>query len=199
MSELIKIIKHFITRDVIFIIGGSIVILSFMYKFNRISITNLPTAYYILGAGISYVLGYTIQDAFCLLPFVKIKTRLKYNTFIQKLYKIFVGEDGKWELLKTINLDDARREIDKQGGERIQAQLERIITLKQIGMTIGSCGLISSIFLILRAIEYQTEFDVWLASCVFLVSIILILLGWIKMAQAAHYYTNFYLNLKRED
>lgn len=155
MSELIKIIRHFITRDVIYIIGGSIVILSFMYKFNRISTTNLPVAFYILGAGVSYILGYTIQDTFSLLPFVKTRTRLQYNTFIQKLYKIFVGEDGKWELLMTINLDDARRELDSQGRERIQAQLERIITLKHIGMAIGSCGLVSSTFLILQAIEYK--------------------------------------------
>ncbi len=68
MDELIKALGRFVARDLVFIVGGSTVILSTVYSFGRLSAVDLSVPYYLLGAGFSYVLGYAIQGLFGLTP-----------------------------------------------------------------------------------------------------------------------------------
>jgi len=55
MNELVKALKNFIVRDIIYIIGGASVILSFLYLFKKIGIItkDTPAAIYLLIAGIA--------------------------------------------------------------------------------------------------------------------------------------------------
>lgn len=66
MNELIKSLKDFIFRDIIYIIGGVSVILSLLYAFDEMDVIgkkpSIFTVLYI--AGIGYILGWLIQTIF---------------------------------------------------------------------------------------------------------------------------------------
>lgn len=62
MNELVKALKNFIVRDIIYILGGASVIISFLYLFGKIDIIRkeTPTVIFLFIAGIGYVIGYSI-------------------------------------------------------------------------------------------------------------------------------------------
>jgi cell division protein FtsW (lipid II flippase) len=67
MKELVKALKNFIVRDIIYIIGGAIVIISFLYLHNRMDFllkhaNDDHTAVCLLLLGIAYAVGYCFQD-----------------------------------------------------------------------------------------------------------------------------------------
>ena len=66
MNELIKTLKNFLVRDLIYIIGGSTVIICLSYSFGILCKSSLPTPYYLFIVGIAYAIGYTIQEIFSL-------------------------------------------------------------------------------------------------------------------------------------
>jgi hypothetical protein len=70
MNDLITLLKHFLYRDVAYLVGGSIVMISFLYLFDRFDIVELPVAYYLLFAGLAYFVGYAVKDGFSLTPLV---------------------------------------------------------------------------------------------------------------------------------
>ena len=61
MNELAKALKHFITRDILYLIGGGSVVCAFLYLFDRLTLSPMPTAFYYLAAGIGYAVGYASQ------------------------------------------------------------------------------------------------------------------------------------------
>jgi len=67
MKELTESFRQFLRRDLIYIIGGSTVIYTFLYKFNQIHTFDLPIPIYIFIAGISYVIGIASQEFFALI------------------------------------------------------------------------------------------------------------------------------------
>ena len=64
MDEFIKSFKSFLYRDIFYILGGSTVILSFLYFLDLVQILKLETPLLVFGIGISYVIGYTVQETF---------------------------------------------------------------------------------------------------------------------------------------
>ena len=93
MSELIKALGRFVARDLIYVIGGTTVILSFLYLFNCLSSDELPLAYSLFGAGLAYVVGYAIQDLCCLVGLVTMADYFEPNCFVKRLYRRFTRED----------------------------------------------------------------------------------------------------------
>lgn len=72
MPDLPENVREFIIRDLIYIIGGGMVIGSFLYRFDRLPGQDTPVAFYVFGAGIAYVVGNALQEFFCIIGLVDI-------------------------------------------------------------------------------------------------------------------------------
>jgi hypothetical protein len=195
MGELVKAFKDFIARDLIFIIGGSSVILAFLYLFDCFHPYDpFPVPYYLIAAGIAYTVGYALQDFSCLIGFVttaRLHTK-QPNCFVQCLYSRFLRGEP-WENTKGLDLDRAADWIKEKPHQR--AEYERIITLMQVGTTMGPCSFVSEVLVLLKSFSGAGDFNCVLGILALLFSVILILLGWLKAAQQ----TQFLARIARQE
>ena len=71
MGELVTALRHYIARDLVFLVSGGSVVATFLYVFSPVPIlSGWPTISYVLAAGIAYVVGYAVQDICSLAGFV---------------------------------------------------------------------------------------------------------------------------------
>ncbi|MCK5272143.1 MAG: hypothetical protein KAJ52_06180 [Sedimentisphaerales bacterium] len=184
MNELLKALKQFVTRDIIYIIGGSAILFSFTYCFNIKITKNMPLIIQLFGIAMSYVIGYVVQELFCFMHCTRIYcSSFNPNGLIKKLYERYTRmEIG--EITKIDNIE-ADIEIYKHPTKNVIGIYERIITLKQVGTTIGPCLLFSSIFTLIHIFTNGSSvgFDVALICCSITLGVILIFLGWFKYIQ----------------
>jgi hypothetical protein len=68
MGDLIQVLRRFVARDLVYLTGGGCVVASFLYALGRLPSGSEHTVFYILLAGIAYVMGHALQDGFSLLP-----------------------------------------------------------------------------------------------------------------------------------
>jgi hypothetical protein len=73
MSDLFKAFEKFLFRDLSFLLGGSVLLGSVMYVFDRLPTGEVPAFKYLIWAGISYTIGYSVQEVFTLLHLVRTK------------------------------------------------------------------------------------------------------------------------------
>ena len=184
MSELIKIFKDFISRDIIYIFGGSSVIISFMYYYNQLNISNLSTFEYVFLCAFGYVIGFIIQETLSMVGIIT-TAHFKPGKIVKYFYRLFTKSE--WE--DIIGLDQVEKQLAfyEKAPERIITQIERIITLKHIGTTIGSSFLVSSVILLFKFIETKSNYDLTIFISVLTFSILLIIQSWIKGAQQIKY------------
>ena len=187
MVELIKALGRFVARDLVFIVGGSTVILSTAYAFDRRYPVDLPATYYLLGAAFAYVLGYAIQDLFGLTPILTMADYFQPNCFVRWLYRRFTRE--QWQDIPAFDpyeLDVTIRARESAG----LAFLERLVSIRQVGSTMGSCMLVAAIPVYLRAFSKEGDHtDLLLAVSATVLGIGLICLSWVKAAQQMRYMT----------
>lgn len=186
MGELVKALKHFVTRDLVYLVGGGAVLSSFLYLFDRLPLGAISTPLALLGAGISYVVGYAIQDGFSLTPLVTTQFLPKPPPLVQWLYQRFTHREWKaiGEDLELAEWNDAIATTDDDW--RV-ANYQRLITLKQVGTTGGSNGLVASVLLAIKAFLTGAPFDIALAAGGLGLSVLLLGLGWIKAAQQTEF------------
>ena len=91
-SELPKSIREFLIRDLIYIVGGGCVLISFLYRFDKLPDERTPIAFYLLGVGIAYVIGSTVQDLFSIACLVTTGPVVKPGKFIRFIYHRFTVE-----------------------------------------------------------------------------------------------------------
>ena len=188
MEALINPLKTFLMRDFTFIIGGSAVILSFLFAYDRVPTKELPVILYLLGLCFAYAIGYAIQDGFTLLHFVRTKAGLTPHWFGKALYHLF-----ECKKVKFLKVDEDKYEESKEwlysskDSERFRANHERIESLKQVGTTIGPCFLISGAILFAKPFLNKLCFELSLSVGVFVIGLILYCLGWLKVTQQAQY------------
>ena len=200
MDELVRTLKNFIVRDIIYIIRGASVILSFLYLFNRICfITGSDSTFvWLFAIGISYVIGYCIQEFFSLIRFVTTANYFQPWRPIKWLYRLSQHEEWEGIFPDITDEQNPQQEISRKMSEADikinekaspdnKAFRERITSHMMIGTTIGPCGFVSGILLLIKACilnrNCSREFNIWLTICVLLISILLILFGWIKGLQ----------------
>lgn len=216
MADWATLFKNFIYRDVAFILGGSIVLASVAYCFDLWNPNNalreLPIPYVILFAAFAYVVGYAVQDIGGVIGVSNTAVFL-IPCFLDKyLYKRFTRMD--WADVDFGNslefeIDMGRRNIPPR---TLQA-LERIVSLKVIGMCIGACLLVSALFVLLhRPVQWLLlsgmsfgwpeigltkffSFDVVLSLVCFVFGVALIFLGRLKAMQE----TQFNQAMKTQD
>lgn len=194
MNELFRFVTLFITRDVIYIFGGSSIILSFLYLFDRLPLTNnVPTAHLIFAGGFAYSIGYAVQGIFGFTPLVNVRLIFKIGKFGNFLYKLFERRD--WEDVSQFNPFEARVVINESASERSFSYVERLIMLRHIGTTIGPCYIVSAIPLMVRAWRTTEPFDITLTSAVIGIGVVLILLGYLMTMQLTQHMQKLYAKL----
>lgn len=193
MDELAKTLRHFITRDLLYVVGGSAVALAFLHLFNRLPSTNQPTVYFVFLAGVGYVIGYAIQDGLGLTPLFTTGQVAEAGPVLKFLYARHTRSE--WKPIQDIDLDQAYRQVNERAHERTLAELQRIITLRHIGTTMGSNSLVVAVLLTFRWCQREETFDLALAISSALLSLLLLVIAWIKSAQQFRFIANAFSTL----
>ncbi|MDA2911661.1 hypothetical protein MYX04_12130 [Nitrospiraceae bacterium AH_259_D15_M11_P09] len=184
MDELFKALRRFITRDLIYLVGGGSVVASFLYVFDRVPHPNDHVILYLLMAGISYVVGYTLQDVFGLLPAFPTAAPRTLNRYQRRLYAWYTRDT--WQQIP--NTTDFERAEEELNDERQIAWLERITSLQQVCTTIGPCWFVAAALVGVRWwFKGRGPFDLTLALAAFGMALVLVHLGWVKASQQAQY------------
>ena len=184
MDELVRALRHFITRDLIFLVGGGSVVASFVYTFGQPPTPRDPVVLYLLAAGISYVVGYALQDASGLLPVLPTTAPRKLNRYQRRLFEWYTRE--QWQDIPETT--DFQRAEEGLQHERQIAWLERITSLRQVCTTVAPCWVVSAGLLGVRRWQKGAQdFDLPVALAAFVIAVVLGHLAWVKAAQEARY------------
>jgi hypothetical protein len=194
MNDLVRAIREFLYRDLAFILGGTLVIASIAYSLRHwlpdlpaSDLRNPPTWSLFVFPALAYVVGYAVQDIGGVIGI----TFTGYfgnspNKVCCWLYSRFVGANWS-EIRAPDEVVIGRLDLPQP----IVRTLERILSLKVIGMCVGVCLLLRSLFLLGRGI-YMRFFvvpasaepeAVLLGILFFWFGVSLICLGWIKAMQ----------------
>ncbi|MHC4169625.1 MAG: RING finger protein [Planctomycetota bacterium] len=183
MFELPRNVREFVVRDIIYIIGGGSVIVSFLYCFDRLPNEGTPVAFYFLGAGIAYVVGCAIQDLFSIIRLVTTGPVERPGGFIRRVYRRFTGEE--WLELKDFDPGQVRQALRSvlKNDEVRAARYERAISGMILATTMAPCTFLSGSLILLRTICSPSAFDFAVAAAALLLSLGLFVLAWLKAVQ----------------
>jgi amino acid transporter len=208
-------------RDIIYIIGGSSLLLTLLYFFDNLqaSIEKLSridriTRLFItmLFVGFSYVIGYMVQDTSSIIGIVTTGSITKEDTddwiVREYIYERFTREEIQQSLLLSekdqklqANVQDgmesSRLKFEKNANRSERIFLHRVIALMQVGTTIGPCWLLCGFIFLLKYLSLSKEnkkskkFYKIIGIFLLIAGIILIELGWIKCVQYNSYRNRF--------
>lgn len=203
-NELIKALGRFLTRDIVFILGGTSIILTFLYTIQ----SDTPPPFYrsFLSAiheandwtrigiilwivGIAWALGFATQEFFGLLHISSPHFPRTYGRPERFLFERLTYIKWRDEIPQP--LPASRMQILGHVSDNQLDDLERIVTLKMVGTTIGPSGLVCAATLALRWWLYSQWPDFVLAIGVTIISSLLIPLGLIKKMQEAEWFYDF--------
>lgn len=137
MIEFPKDVREFIARDLVFLVGGSCVVGSFLYRFYKPPDQDTPIIYYLLAAGVAYVIGYALQDGFSVLRIVTTATVKKPGDLQKWLYKRFTGDD--WDGVEQLDWKHVSSAVEtKFHNDFYRAAYQRAVTLMMVGRYDGS-------------------------------------------------------------
>jgi hypothetical protein len=195
VDKLVEILRPFLTRDIVWIIGGGSV-LGAVYPLvgaPALCTWKPPVAIWLFISGVAWALGYAIQDASGLLGLVRVRTIAKaYPQFVRWAYRRWEGCEEASRLDSVTEDQVARgRDVSYQLPDgRESDELQRIITLKLVGTAVGPCWIVAGALLgaknLLRPPLAASE--VGLSVGVFVMGVLLVLLGWLKSAQQVRFY-----------
>lgn len=192
MTEIIKGLGKFLSRDLMYVVGGGTflfsIVLSFELDFRPILELLDKPVFAVILAGIAYVIGYLNQEMLSLTHIVT-TSRPKPNRFLSWWYKRFTSCD--FTDPPAFDYTTERIKLLDRYKEEQLVDFERIISLKHIGSAVGSNWFLSSLVLFITFIIKTNVFLAILALCLFLASLGLILTAWIKGMQ--QYYTMYNL------
>jgi hypothetical protein len=206
MKEFIDIYKNFITRDIIYFFGGSFVIMSFLYISYAPPKENLPVFYYVIGAGLSYIIGYTIQEGFSIIGIVTTASISKPKPFYRWMFERFDKQNWNDIPLSNDEINKLRVPLYDEK-EQFFGHYQRTVTLKHIGATCGSCFLVITLFFLVKAtgcspsaklinidliIHYNINFDLCIFIAAFLITVCLICTNRIMCMEQAQLIYNKY-------
>lgn len=201
MEEFIKAVENFITRDLMYILGGSILLSSLLVTFGHEEslLTFISTGSIlqtILAFGFSYVVGYVTLEISRLIWIIPPIYKYRPSQIIQRSYSKFAGVN--WINPPDDNPYDSVYELYSDAHDRVFIELQRLITLKHIGSTIGACSLIGSIFLAVYALRVDIDYII-IVIFLFVFSLLLLLAGRLKAAQQAQFMSRFIQNANSDN
>jgi hypothetical protein len=202
MNDLVSLFRNFIYRDLAFILGGSIVLLSTSHALRSYSgiglhsLQDRPYALFLFTV-LAYVVGYIVQDFFALLPWRPTFTGyvLEPGVLSQFLYWRFTAF-GWQPVTFAMNAEEALRFVIGIRGlpEPTLRELERIRSLKVFSMCIGGCSFVSALIFVGKwsldkwVWHSSVRFD-WIAAILLLAFCAAsICLGWVKALQEMQFY-----------
>ncbi len=174
MSKLVKSIRNFIIRDMIYIIGGASVILSFLYVWGKIDISKksikiniVPESaniiFFIIGIGLAYAVGYCLQEVFSLLHIVKTSDYFRPWFPSRWLYRCLTGDS--WEDVfpdipkgrqrrrdVTKRLKQANVIINEKASQDDKTHREWIASFITVCTTLGPCVLVSGLLMLWKGL-----------------------------------------------
>ncbi|SRR6266404_1367023 len=196
MAELFKAFEKFLFRDISFVLGGSILLGSVTYVFNRLPSGDVPAFKYFIWVGISYAIGYSVQEIFTLAHIVRTKAAFSPNWLGYLLYRIFDRKRPK--PINAAEYERAKKWLYEEAPERFRNDHERIESLKQIGTVLGPCFLLAGSILLWKKTFNPGEFEYVASRGLVVLGLILILLGWLKVTQQPQYLIARYNAVKNE-
>ncbi len=170
MGELPRNVREFIVRDLVYIVGGGMVIVSLLYRFYRLPDKDTPLALYLLGSGIAYVIGNVVQDVFSISGLVTTANVRKLGAIGKWLYRRFYIRE--WEDIGKFDETEAQRAIrELQEKSRVYAaNYERAVSGLILASTMAPCTLISSLFIWSQWRVCRNQSDFWLGLMSLLLS-----------------------------
>jgi hypothetical protein len=197
MDGLVLLFRNFIYRDLAFILGGSIVILTIVQIYLGTIFDSVPCQPYflLLFTVLAYVVGYTVQDfGAVLLPWLIFTGYvLQPHSFWQRPYRRFTGS-ASWRPLTFASTPDGALQfamhMDRLNiSEATLRDLDRILSLKVISMCVGGCSILSAIiFFVTWVYNRFASIDLILAILLLALGLALICLGWVKALQQMQFY-----------
>lgn len=186
-GELIRALRYFITRDIMYLVGGASVGITLLHVSGQPLTTDYPTAIWLWAAGVAYGVGYAIQEILSLSRILTTAPVLKPKWLVKWLYGRFTRAD--WRCVDPSAWQTKRKRFEEKAFERTYAQFQRIIGLKHIGSTLGANWLMCGIILVVYAATNNkmhfdwVDFDWVLALATLFLSVGLIAMAWVKGAQ----------------
>jgi len=195
VNNSVKAFTKFFSRDVVYILGGGSILLGLLYVYDKLPGSNLGFIAYVVGIGLSYVIGYAVQDILTLLRLVRTKAGVSPNWFAAFLYRCFERRSSlDFPEVKNEDYENAKRWLYTKAPERFKEDHERTESLKQIGTVVGPCLTLAGILVLFgKTIKSKIPFDVALVAGAVGLGTALWVLGWLKVTQQAQYL------LKKED
>jgi hypothetical protein len=161
MPEVAALFKQFIYRDLAFVLGGSIVLLSLAYAFRvrapgcipidwQKDWKEFPNTGVVLIIVAAYVIGYAVQDVVAVLPLrlTSTSTRFQPGRLGKWVYERF--SRVSWQTTNYVGANDREFKFEIGLGcleipEDVLQALERIRSLKVISMCVGGCLFLSAV------------------------------------------------------
>ncbi len=175
MGDIFRAFEKFLFRDLSFLLGGSVLLYSIICRFDHLTLRELYAYEYFIWAGISYTIGYSVQDLFTLLRIVRTKADLPPSWIGRRLYYRFEHKYPTQQI-NSNTYKKAKQWLYEKAPERFRYDYERIESLKQVGTAVGPCFFLAGLLLISHCM-------LWIAIGLAVLGIILILLGWLKVTQ----------------
>jgi len=198
MVVLLKALRNFLARDVIYLLGGFCVLLSLMFIINEhYPFGEESKAIWIFFLGISYIIGFSVQELFCFIRLVTTSALFKPEPVVRVLYRLYMRE--KWQPTEDFDQYSASVKISEAKlSHQTLNELEWIRCVLLLTATMGSCGLSSGLMVGLKSlsIDYQQAFYLSIPIC--LLGLVLIATNRVKAAQYRRsIYTLYSLNKGR--
>jgi hypothetical protein len=204
MNDLISLFRNFIYRDLAFILGGSIVLLSFSYAlhgylgidFKSFQSFSEEPYFLFLFTVLAYVVGYTVQDVGALLPWRPTFTGYVFQPGKISQFVYWRFTNAEWEHLRFAETQEEALQFGMRMSMRIPEipepiwrELERIRSLKVFSMCVGGCSVLSAMIWLAKGFFSQSGVIDWLAvGPLSIFGLALICLGWVKALQEMQFY-----------
>lgn len=191
MDELVKALRHYIARDLVYLVAGGTVIATFLYGFPpTLDPKRWPTVLYLLTGGIAYVVGYVVQDICSVLRLVTTAPVPDPGRVTRLVYRLFMRTPWQPIDRDMRHLYQQQREWERASAEGHAPEYERTVMLMLIGTAGGPCGLISAVLLLIRRAQFTPSFDFAVAIGAAILGIALLILGRLKAAQMTQILTD---------
>jgi hypothetical protein len=198
MNELARIFQHFLGRDIIYIFSGSIPLLCVARILNLAednslfysSLRHVSIVWIVLATGVSYAIAYALQEFFCLIRVSSTAAERDPRWFTRILYGLY--QRRCWTPInENFDVFEAERRIERNEHERQAAHYERLVSLMQLGTTLGPSFLLSGTALLgwrfFCPQQNGTQLDVVVGLALLIFSLLFFALGKLKRAQVREY------------
>jgi hypothetical protein len=181
MEAFVKALEKFIFRDISYVIGGTSIIVAGSLLVGDILPSDISTPIVLFIAGIGYAIGWAVQDGLSLTGLINTSVKINTNKFLIFFWEIYTRMPWK-EPPQFDPLDVYLRMYYDFPPEKV-APIERMISLSHVGNTIGANWLVCSFLLFIGSIIHASKVQFAVAISGFVVSSILMLLGWLQAMQ----------------